>query len=75
MGCKSHSYKDLYFDEWILNNNYGRRIFAMKLIKRAAKVMAKVSSKSAVAVSSSVSLAGYHQPKEPESLKNFKFSK
>lgn len=47
----------------------------MKLMKMVANVMAKVSSKSAVAVSSSASLAGYHQPKEPKSIKKFKTSK
>lgn len=47
----------------------------MKFMKKAAETMAKISSKSAMSVSSSASLAGYHQAKEPKSLKNFKSSK
>lgn len=47
----------------------------MKVMKKTAKVMAKVSSKSAVSVSSSASLVGYHQPKEPKVLKSIKSAK
>lgn len=47
----------------------------MKFLKKAAEVMSKISSKSAMSVSSSASIGGYHQAKEPKALKSFKSDK
>lgn len=44
----------------------------MKMMSKIANEMAKVSLKSAKAVSTSASLFGFHQPKEPKSLKTKK---
>lgn len=41
----------------------------MKMKKKIAESMSRLSLKTAKAVSSSASLFGFHQPKEPESLK------